>query len=167
MGGCSTGVIVESSFYVLFGPRQVYVTCSLAFSTALFTSDFPLLSKHILQHELIHQHFSVFYSQHCGTYKLRNQTADQEVIIQSASDMKPLMTTISSQGDNITILCSSLSNTCFCPISIFAFVTLHIYSLLLFSFRGTRITVTIVVERNFLKFTVILNFKKTQHIGIE
>lgn len=28
---CGTGVIVKSSFYVLLGPRQVYVTCSLAF----------------------------------------------------------------------------------------------------------------------------------------
>lgn len=97
----------------------------------------------------------------CGTYKLRNETADQEIIIQPASHMKLLITTISSQGDNITILWSSLSNTCFCLFSIFAFVTLHIYSLLLSSFKGTRITVTKVVERHFLKITVILNFKKT------
>ena len=76
--------------------------------------------------------------------------------------MKPLITTISSQGDNITILWSSLSNTCFCLFSIFAFVTLHIYSLLLSSFKGTRITVTIVVERHFLKFTAAAAAKSLQ-----
>lgn len=57
MGGGGTGVVVESSFYVLLGPRQVHVTYSLELSTALLTSDFPLLSKHILQNELSHQHF--------------------------------------------------------------------------------------------------------------
>ena len=57
LGGGGTGVVVESSFYVLLGPRQVRVTYSLEFSTALFISDFPLLSKHILQNELSHQHF--------------------------------------------------------------------------------------------------------------
>ena len=57
MGGGGTGVVVKSPSYILLGPQQVHVTCSLAFSTTLFTSDFPLLSKHILQNELSHQHF--------------------------------------------------------------------------------------------------------------
>ena len=51
-------------FYVLLGPRQVHVTYSLEFSTALFISDFPLLSKHILQNELSHPYFWIFYNQH-------------------------------------------------------------------------------------------------------
>ena len=44
-GRGGTGVVVKSSFYILLGLQQVYVTCPLDFSTALFTSDFSSIKQ--------------------------------------------------------------------------------------------------------------------------